>query len=77
MCELYLSQINPQVEVEENLLRQLAENVEKCYGLCNFYWAVWSPITKNEEIQFGYMEHAEKRLERLERVLKNLNNKEI
>lgn len=64
ICEEYLRRSDQNHEVDDVLVQKLSDDVERCFGLCNFYWAVWSPMTKNPQIFFDYMEHGLKRLER-------------
>lgn len=59
------------------MITELADDVERCFGLCNFYWAVWSPMTKNPEISFDYIEHGLKRLERFETILNKFIDQDL
>ena len=74
IADQYLSFSNEKGTVSEEMVKGLADDIEKCMGLCNFYWAVWSPMTKNPQISFDYIEHGRKRLERFESVLERLQS---
>lgn len=76
VCEKYLSSSNEKGTVTEEMVEEMADDVERCFGLCNFYWAVWSPMTKNPKISFDYMEHGVRRLERFEGVMSKYGEQE-
>lgn len=70
ICGAYLEEImNKTAEVyDEQQLQTLCNEVYKCLGLCNFYWAVWSIMMDNNHTDFGYLEHGSKRLELFKRI---------
>ena len=71
-CEVYLGYSLGVEKPDPVTVKNLADDVERCFALCNFYWALWSPMTKNPQIFFGYLEHGLKRLERFEATLEKI-----